>query len=185
MPKVAPSEAENSERRKMKHTRKLLTWILAVALIVLTCSLVACVEKPKTQELTELTLPTLAPDEMAVIVKNGEKDYTNVVVTLGINGVQAKTAEDVLAYLAKEKILQIDWTDSQYGKMLNSIGNCKPNASKNEYVSVFTSVSADKGVWAGVKTYTVSSVEIAMAAVGVSSMTVEPGAVIYFEVDSY
>lgn len=166
----------------MKRTKRLLTWILAVVLIVVCAALVACVDKPQAEQLTELTLPKLNSDQMAVIIKNGDKDYTSYTVTLTED---MKTGEDVIRYLIDEAGLSVTWTDSEYGKYIDSIGGAKPDASKNEYVNVLTSVAEDKGSWAGVKTYEVNGVTLVAAAVGISQMSVEAGAVIYFETDVY
>ena len=165
--------------------KRLLTWILTVLLAFCAVCFVACDDKPVASELTELVLPTMAQDQMAVIIKNGEKDYTSIVVTLGKGGVDAKTAEDVLTYLQNEGVLSVQWTESDYGKYLTGIGKISPDASKNEFVSVLTSVAKDKGSFAGVTTYKVGDVEIVSSAVGVSEMTVEPGAIIYFEIQTY
>lgn len=168
----------------MKNTKKLLTWILAVVFVIACFALVACDDKPQAIQLTELSMPTLKADQMAVIVKNGDKDYTSYVVTLGEKGVEATTAEDVLNYLVEQFDLKIEWQDSQYGKFITSIGGAKPTAD-NEYVTVLTSVEKDKGNYAGVTTYEVGDVTIVSAQVGVTEMTVEAGAIIYFEIANY
>lgn len=167
----------------MKHTKRLLTWILAVVLVVGALCLVACVEKPTPQQLTELTVPNLKDGQVAVIIKNGDKDFTSYVVSL--TDEMTKVA-DVLQYL-KDNGMPLDWTDSDYGKMINAIGQITPDPSKNEFVAFFTSVQADKGNGAGVPTYTLGDTElqIVSAQVGVSDATVESGAVFYFEISTY
>ena len=165
-------------------TKRLLTWILVAVLAVLTITFVACVDKPTSQEVTELILPTLAENQMAVIVKNGDKDYTNIVVTLGLGGVMAQNVEDVLNYLDEQGTLKVTWQDSTYGKFIVGIGNAQAT-KEGEFISILTSVGKDKGNWAGVTTYTVGNVTLVASQFGVSEMSVEPGAVIYFEVDTY
>lgn len=165
----------------MKLTKRLLTLALALMLVFAVFSLVACADKPTAQEVTDLTLPTLAENQVAVIVKNGDKDYTNY--TLTINDTM-KTVEDVLNYLATELDLFLDWQDSDYGKFLNGIGGAKPSQD-NEFVAFYTSVVADQGNWAGVTGYTIGDVKIVSAQVGVSSAKVESGAVYYFEISTY
>ena len=161
-------------------TKRLLTWILVAVFAVLAMTFVACVDKPQAQELTELVLPTLDKDQMAVIIKNGEKDYTSITVTLGKNGVEAQTVEDVLAYLKDEGTLTVEWTDSGYGKFITRLGKIKP-ASANEWVAVFTSNPAefDTGAWA--ITRTVGDVTLTTSIVGVSELSVAAGYIIYFE----
>ena len=168
----------------MKHTKRLLTWILAVVLVVLTLALVACVDKPEAVHLTDLKLPQMGDNQMAVIIKNGGNDYTSYVVTLGKGGTNATTAEGVIQYLHDQSGLELTWSNGEYGKFLTVIGGAKVVAA-NEYVMVMTSVQKDKGNWAGVQTYVVDGVSIVYSQVGVSEMTVEAGAVIYFEIATF
>ena len=165
----------------MKNTTKLLTWILMVVLVVCASGLVACVEKPTEKALDKLELPTLKQGQVAVIIKNGESDYTSYTVTLSED---MASVEDVLAYL-KENGMHLDWTDSDYGKMLNAIGKAVPDASKNEFVAFFTTVESDKGNWAGVPTYNVDGTQIVSAQVGVSDAKVQSGAIFYFEISTF
>ena len=153
-----------AKEKNMKNTKKLLTWILMVVLVVCAVGLVACVEKPTPQDLTELKLPKLKDNQVAVIIKNAEKDYTSY---------------------TKENGMSLDWTDSDYGKMLNSIGKAVPDFSKNEFVAFFTTVEGDKGNWAGVPTYVVEGTQIVSAGVGVSDAKVQSGAIFYFEISTY
>ena len=165
----------------MKNTTKLLTWILMVVLVFLVLGLSACVEKPTPQNLTDLQLPKLRGKQVAVIIKNGANDYTAYAVTLTD---EMTTVEHVLQHL-KDNGMHLDWTSSDYGKMINSVGNLAPDPSKNEFVAFFTSVQSDKGTWAGVPTYYVGGVEIVSAQVGVSDAIVRSGSVFYFEISTY
>ncbi len=161
----------------MKLTKRLVTLALALVLVLSVFTLVACADKPTVQEVTDLTLPTLADNQVAVIIKNGEKDYTNYTVTLSD---EMEKVEDVLNYLANKLDMYLDWQESNYGKYLNGIGGAKPSQA-NEFVAFYTSVESDKGNWAGVTAYTIGDVEIVSAQVGVTSAKVESGAVYYFE----
>ncbi len=165
----------------MKNTLKLLTWILMVVLALSVLCLASCVDKPTPQDLTELKLPKLKAGQVAVIIKNGQADYTQYIVNLTEN---MTTVEDVLAYL-KENGMHLDWVDSQYGKTLNSIGKAVPDSNKNEFVAFFTSVESDKGNWAGVQTYNVGGTQIVSAQVGVSDAKVQSGAIFYFEISTF
>lgn len=165
----------------MKLTKRLLTLALALVLVFSVFTLVACADKPTVQEVTDLTLPTLEENQVAVIIKNGENNYTNYVALIND---EMKNVEDVLNYLAEEIDLYLDWQDTEYGKFLNGIGGAIPKQT-NEFVSFYTSVADDKGNWAGVTGYTIGDVEIVSAQVGVSSAKVESGAVYYFEIDTF
>ena len=166
----------------MKNTKRLLTWILVAVLIVTTVVLVACVDKPQPVALTDLELPILKDNQMAVIIKNGENDYTSYTVTLGKGGTDATTAEGVLQYLHEQSGLYLDWQQSSYGKYLNGIGGAKP-ASSSEWVTVLTSDKEfqDTASAYSIK-YTVGDVTLVSATVGVTDLTVKAGTIIYFEV---
>lgn len=165
----------------MKLTKRLLTLALALVLVFSVFTLVACADKPTYPEITNITLPTLEENQVAVIVKNGDNNYSIHTVTLND---EMKNVEDVLNYLAEEIDLYLDWQDAEYGKFLNGIGGAIPKQT-NEFVAFYTSVDADKGNWAGVTGYTIGDVEIVSAQVGVSSAKVESGAVYYFEIDTF
>lgn len=166
----------------MKHTKRLSTWILAVVLIVASAVLVACVDKPQAKQLTELTLPELNDNQMAVIIKNGDEDYTSYTVTLTD---ELKTGEDVINYLADKADLDVVWQDGEFGKYLTELGGIRQDESAGKYIIIFTNVTSDQGTYAGVTTYNVDGVALVESGKGISSMTVQPGAVIYFEIVTY
>lgn len=163
----------------MKKTR-LLTWILAVVLIVASIALVACVDKPQVTQLA-VTLPQLKDDQMAVVIKNGDDDYTCYAVTLTD---ELKTGEDVVDYLQNELALEVDWQESTYGKYVNGIGGAKVRET-NEYVAIFTSVTSDKSTGADVLSYQIGDVIVSYAGVGISDMKTEYGAIFYFEIQTF
>ncbi len=165
----------------MKRKTRLLTWILAVLLIVSSVLLVACVDKPTAKQLTELTLPELKDNQMAVIIKNGDSDYTCYTVTLTD---ELKSGEDVINYLTDKAQLKVDWQESTFGKYINGIGGATVTAA-NEYVAIFTSVEAEKGAGAGAAEYTIGDVTVGYSQVGISEMTVGAGVVFYFETETF
>ncbi len=166
----------------MKNTKRLLTWILVVVLALsLTVCLTACIDKPETIELNKLELPKMEKNQMVVIIKNGENDYTDIVVTLNKD---VTNGDELINYLVDTKTFSVEWEDSQYGKFLVAIGKIKADSSKNEYISIYTSVTADNGE-ATDPVYTVDGVKLYYSAKGISQMTVEDGAVIFFEKGSY
>lgn len=162
----------------MKKIKKLLVFILiAVSLL----ALASCDDKPQPKQLADV-LPELDENQMAVIICNGEGDYD---VYIFNPAAQIKTVEDVLAALKRSGRLNLDWTDSTYGKYINSIGKLTPDASKNEYIEVFTSNPDYQGTWAGVTTIEAGDVTLKSASVGVSELKVAAGDVIYFELATY
>ncbi|MCH5151647.1 MAG: hypothetical protein J1F65_03190 [Clostridiales bacterium] len=171
----------------MKTQKRLLTWILVAVLAVMSLALVACVDKPQPVQLTDLTLPQLASNQMAVIIKNGENDYTCYVVTLGKGGAEATTAEEVLDYLVEAAALDLDCSGSGSEKFINRIGGIipNPNADDYEYVEIFTSNSAFFATWAGANEYTVDNVTLKSAGVGIHDLGVTAGDILYFELSVF
>ena len=164
-----------------KFAKKLLVFLAVVAIALVATTFVACVDKPQSGWLAGLELPTLAANEMAVIVKNGDKDYDSYVVTLGADGTNAQTVEDVINYLHDERGLYVDWQDSGYGKFLNAIGGAVPQSG--QWITVLTSDTRYQDVASAYSvTYEVDGVTLVSANVGVSGMQVNSGVVVYFEV---
>lgn len=174
-----------NKEKTMKNTQRLLTWILVAVLVVAAFALVACVDKPENGQLDESLLPKLEDNQMSVVIKYGDKDYAIYTVTLGQGGTSATTAEGVISYLHANAGLALDWEDSAYGKYIHSIGGISEDTANDAYVMVFTSVVADQGTYAGVPTYEWGDITIVEAGVGISFMSVEAGAVIYFEIVTY
>ena len=165
----------------MKRLNKILILIL---LVVTVFALASCDDKPQPKQLPDV-VPELEANQMAVIIKNGEGDYEVYTVTLGANGVEAETCEDVLAYLKDNQQLSLTWSDSDYGKFVSAIGGINPNAS-NEYVQVFTSNADYQGTWAGVTVYEINeNLALKDASVGVSYLGVAAGDIVYFELGSF
>lgn len=158
-------------------SRHIAIICLVTALAVASLVFAACTDKPDVQQLTELTLPELDNDQMAVIIKNADDDYTVYTVTLNE---EITTGEDAIEYLVGNSELYVKWTDGDYGKYIEELGTLKP--SENEFIVVMTSVEKDKGAWAGVASYEIGDITIVESQVGVSDMTVEAGAIIYFEI---
>ena len=169
----------------MKNTKKLLTWILVAVLIVSTVVLVACVDKPSPTQLTDLKLPDLKDNQMAVIIKNGDNDYTSYTVTLGAGGTNATTAEQVLEYLVETAQLHLDCEGEGSAKFINSIGKVTPDSGKGEYIEIFTSNSAFYGDWAGVSEIKVDDVTLKSAAKGIYELAVVAGDVLYFQISVF
>ena len=123
---------------------------------------------------------------MAIIIKNRDGAYTAHVVTLGKGGTDATTVEGVISYLVGLNLLTVDWTDGgDTGKWLNDIGGLEPNADAHEYVAIYTSVTKDQGVGASATAYLIDDVTVGYSQYGVSGMSVESRAVIYFELQTW
>ena len=166
----------------MKNVKRCL---LCVLLIIATLfALTACDDKPQVKQLNKLSIPTLNDNEVAVIIRKSDDDFTCYTVNLARVGKDQPTCEDVLVYLRDNANLTIDWYDSSFGKTINGIGGISATES-NQYVEVFTSNAEYQGTWAGVDKYEVDGVALVAANYGVSSLGVAQGDVVYFEIATF
>lgn len=166
----------------MKKSTKLSICILLVIVSLLSFS--ACDDKPQAKQLTSLTLPELADNQIAVIIKKGDSDYQQYVVELEKLGTGANTCEQAIEYLQNKAKLAVTWQDGTYGKYLTAIGGIAEG--DGQYVFVYTTNPNFQGTWAGVSSYVIGDgVLLKEAAVGVSDLQVQAGDVIYFELGSY
>jgi len=81
----------------------------------------------------------------------------------------------VLDYLAAEGRL----TYEKNGTMISSVGELKPDATKGEYIYIYTSVEADFDVSDWGTTMEYKGMTLTSSGVGAGDMTVSDGAVIY------
>ena len=71
------------------------------------------------------------------------------------------------------------------GTMIKSIGSLEPDASKGEYIFIYTSLEKDFGTGDFAATLEYDGVTLTMAGVGIESMSVEAGTVILFRIESW
>ncbi len=154
----------------MKHKR-LLTWILAVVMVLLalTC-LVACEDDP------------ILKGTATVVV--GEKSYTVNFETAEFTN--KNTAFNLLTYLAdNEKDFTFDCSFSGYGAFVNSICDAKPT-EKNQYVALFVSDETYKDTSAyALPNKTVNGVTYYYSGVGISGVKLADGLSVLFCLESY
>lgn len=168
----------------MKTKQKLLTWILVVALTFLLTTFACCDDKPQGQKI-DVKLQSIKSNQMLVVVNNGDGDFDQYVVTLGEEGVNATIGEEVLSYLVTNSNLTLDWTDSTYGKTINKIGKLAPDANLQQYVAIYTSYKQDASTYAGATQYKLGGTYVYTAGLGISSLTVKAGVVLYFEMQTW
>ena len=104
-------------------------------------------------------------------------DLSKVEITQG--------ADSILDYLKDTQNLDLVYTEGDYGRYYTQIGDLKPNANNNEFISVYTSVESNQGDWEGVTSKTYGDVTVVSASVGASGLTIEDGCVIAFAIESY
>ena len=168
----------------MKRIYRILICILLVVATLL--ALTSCDDKPQPKTLADV-IPELHEHEVAVIIKNGEGEYEVYVVDLveEMGTTISSLCSVLLSHLQTTEDLYIDWSLSEYGRFINAIGGITPDASKNEYVEVFTSNPNYQGTWAGVTTIEAGDITLKSASVGVSILQVRFGDVVYFELATY
>ncbi len=160
--------------------KRLLTWILAVAMLVVTLCFAACVQKPKVITLEELDLPELAEDEMVVVEKVGEEKYKYFVITLnertGLS--EESSLLNVLEYLRDNSDVTLELNNG----FINKFDQLPHEGAQNEYVYLYTSVEKDFDQSAYVTTYDCDGVIVKTSAVGCAEMSIQKGCVIYIDV---
>ena len=88
--------------------------------------------------------------------------------------------------MAKEKNpLTADVVDSSYGPYVNSIGSLTPDATKNEYVSIYTSLEKDFSTWEPVGEIDYEGTTLKTSGVGLTSMSAEEGTIVLFRIETY
>lgn len=142
----------------MKRTNKITALILALALAVF--AFVSCGGDGDSEGSITLVLGLETPVEYEV-------DLSKLKVDNGLFS--------VLDYLVAEEKL----TYEKNGTMISSVGELKPDASKGEYIFIFTSVEADFDVSEWGSTVEYKGMTLTSSGVGAGDMTVTDGAVIY------
>ena len=125
--------------------------------------------------------------DVTVLIEAQDGSITEYKVYLENIENKSEGAFGVLEYLAarENNPLTIDVSDSAYGKYINTIGGLNPDASANEYISVYTSVEKDFGTWDGVGVKTYGEITLKSAGVGVSTMSVVEGCILLFCIETY
>lgn len=91
----------------------------------------------------------------------------------------------IMLYLKEKKGLNFVTTESTYGAFVNEVGGLKPDATKHEFISIYTSVAKDKDVSEYATTVKYKGTTLTSSGVGISTMSVEPDAIIYFVILTY
>ena len=152
--------------------KKILSLILAVAMMLL---LVACGGEVGEE------------GDVSLVVENRDGSYDVYKVYLEDVTNKEEGVYGVVEFIMQreENPITADIVDSSYGAYVNSIGSLTPDASKNEYVCLYTSLEKDFGTWDGVKSVVYEGVTLKEAGVGLSSMSIEKGTVVLFRIETY
>ncbi len=160
--------------------KRLLTWILAVAMLVVTVCFAACAEKPDVTTLKKLELPNLSENEIVVVEKVGEEEYKYFTVPLneqtGLS--EESSLLDVLEYIRDNFTVTLELS---YG-FINKFDQLPHEGAEGEYVYLYTSVEKDFDQSAYVTTFDCDGVIVKTSAVGCAEMSIQRGCVIYIDV---
>ena len=125
--------------------------------------------------------------DVTVVIENRDGSYTEYKVYLEKVENKSEGAVGILENLSKREKnpLPLDMSNGPYGKFLNSIGTLTPDASENEFISIYTSVEKDFGTFLGAEEIDYGGTLLKSAGVGMSSLTIESGTVILFRIEKY
>ena len=113
-----------------------------------------------------------------VVVTEDGKNFKEYSVPLSkVTGKEG--AISVLEYLRAEGELDFEATDSGYGKYLTKVGEVEENGAEGKYVGIYTSVEADFDVSEYKTELEYKGTKLVSSGVGISSMSVPDGAIIY------
>ncbi len=149
----------------LKHSVAIL-----ITLATLICLMSSCVDTQKSGRCTVVVGIGDAFTEYEV-------ELDSVEITEGVFS--------IVKYLKEEKHLEVSYDSSSYGAYLTAIGNVHPDAAKNEYVAIYTSVTKDFDTSMYFSEYSYKGLTLGSSGFGINSMSVEADAVYLFTVGSY
>ncbi len=154
----------------MKNKRVVLTAVVLIAvMLVAMFAFTACTDDKGKGDVT------------VVIARDG--DYKEYYVDA--SKVEGDGALAALEYLKDNKGLNLVTENGSYGAYITEIGDLKPDSSKNEFISIYTSVEKDFDVSEYATTVKYDGRTLTSSGLGITSMSVEEDAIIYFEIQSW
>lgn len=158
----------NSKKKRRQKMKKILSLILAVVMIL---GLVSCGAVVGEQ------------GDVTFVIENRDGSYDVYKMYLEDVENRDKGALGVIESLnARENNpLPVDMS----GTMMKSIGSLEPDASKGEYIFIYTSLEKDFGTGDFASTIEYEGQTLTMAGVGIESMSVEAGTVILFRIETW
>ena len=125
--------------------------------------------------------------DVSVVIENSDGTYDVYKVYLEDVENKDEGVYGILQHLmTREKNpLGADIVDSAYGAYVNTIGSLAPDATKNEYVSIYTSLEKDFSTREPVGEIEYDGITLKTSGVGLTSMSAEKGTVVLFRVETY
>ena len=156
-----------------KKMKKILSLILAV--VMLFC-LVSC-----------FTTTVAEQGDVTLVIENRDGSYTVYEAFLEDVSNKGEGVYGVLQYLMARETdpLVADVVDSTYGAYVNNIGGLNPDATKNEYVCIYTSLERDFDTSDYVSVIEYEGTTLKTSGLGLTSMSAEQGTIILFRIETY
>ena len=153
--------------------KKILSLILAV--VMLFC-LVSC-----------FTTTVAEQGDVTLVIENRDGSYTVYKAFLEDVSNKGEGVYGVLQYLMEREgdSLVVDVVDSTYGAYVNNIGGLDPDATKNEYVCIYTSLERDFDTSDYVSEIEYEGITLKTSGLGLTSMSAEQGTVILFRIETW
>ena len=156
----------------MKNRNRRILFTAVMLIVVTVLSLVcftACGDKKGKGDVT-----------VVIAYEDGAKEYY-----VNEKDVEGEGVIPIMLYLKEKKGLNFVTTEGKYGAFITEIGDLKPDAGKKQSIWIYTSVGKDKDVSEYATTVTYKGSVLTSSGVGISSMHVEPDAIIYFVMLTY
>ena len=158
-------------REKLKKMKTKICKILAFALMLaLAMSLVSC-------------FGGVGSGKCTVVLAAGDEVQEYTVELDKISGDDGLMA--VLRYLDENEGVALDYIESAYGAMLNSVGIVVPDLEAYEYVKIYTSCMLDFDTSTYFEEMEYKGTRLGTSGLGASSMTVDGGGIYYLTVGSF
>lgn len=157
--------------KKLKKMKIKICKILAFALMLaLAMSLVSC-------------FGGVGSGKCTVVLAAGDEVQEYTVELDKISGDDGLMA--VLRYLDENEGVALDYIESTYGAMLNSVGIVVPDLAAYEYVKIYTSCVLDFDTSTYFEEMEYKGTKLGTSGLGASSMTVDGGEIYYLTVGSF
>lgn len=170
----------------MKKTLRIISLILALTLIVFafaSCGDPVTDNTPDAETSNVVEVGNQSSGKIVKIVVGGTNEK---VYSVDFSGIEIKEgALSVFKYLEDAGKLSYEADDTGFGAFLTEVGELKQDAATQTYIYLYTSVEADFDTSAYKTEKNWNGMTLVSAGVGLTSMTVENGAVIYVGTISY
>ena len=125
--------------------------------------------------------------DVSVVIETRDGTYTVYKAYLEDVSNKGEGVYGVIQYLMarEDNPLTADIVDSTYGAYVNAIGSLSPDATKNEYVCLYTSLEKDFDTSDYVSEIEYEGTILKTSGLGLTSMSAEKGTIILFRIETW